>query len=1109
MYKHYETSDDVFVDREEYIEWMDDALVRCKEKSVVLHLKGIGGIGKSSLLKHWIRTKERTVRVDCEHYTEFYNRLNVLAKAAVLQGVNLQRFDVLWQIRQRFVEGVEPVKEEGREWAKDVVMAIPFIGSLASIGTALSAVGTKVTPKLKGRYGTVGKWLQERLGKDHIERLLEILWKEPRHAEFLYIDALLEDINSRKDINTPILFLLDHFEYVDSENAQWKYQGKKITQTELWSIFLSSLTNCVGVMAGRKPAVKREDLELEETELTELDRESCIEMLELQGVTDKELQDRIVSVSAGNPFVVDAICDMKDEGTIALDDIECLRADTLEEVRLKTWRRLFNMAGDLQDIINRAGLLPFFNRDLLSIVAPSLTTDMWDRLLRLSFVRDRDDGTWVFHDLVYELIIAELGSRLKSLTDEVSKLLEKSAEENNEKKLLGHALTVTAFYSEDAAISKAKEVISKHIRREETREAFEILETLRLKTKKGRAEQQGLLGWALEVESRYGEAEALLKDVIIILEDLVDRDFTNVGESLAFFLSELGNVMVWTRFSEGEDYFVRAMDIQRQLVEENPSQHSDQLAEILGLYGFLLANYLGRVEEAQKRAQESVDIFRKTENLERLPWALNILGTTQTDLIKRATSYQEAFDLQEKFAAQEPDNLKHKSMLAAIGHNFTWSLYFEGRIPEAEDMHKLVIRLREELAEINPQSFEWRVAWAWAIYGEFLWHTRQFTEAKEVNAKSLQMLEKFYEEDPDAARAALADSLMYLGRCRIVSGEYPEARSLIDRGIAITRNHLEQIKESYQTRNTMASQLSRISTEHHRKTLQKEQAENELKEAISIHREYKDRNPANRYLLGQTLSNMGAFHLCMGEDEKAEVALGEATAILREDREVMLLRSRVSYAESLCNYAIVKRREGNLDKASSIYQDALNLFQEIAKMNPIKGQYDYTLTLNNYALLLMEKGSHNDAMSNLQESLCIQKQWAEKEPELFDPILAISFNNQGILFAQIGKLTEAIHSFNEAIRIRRNLVKDMLDTNTVGLAISLHNLGIGLIKNNRSPDAEKSIGEAIELWKQLVVKIPEVFQPRLAKSLRLESLESESLDDSELWIVEEEPLHSW
>ncbi|MFW9964264.1 MAG: hypothetical protein ACFFCX_11910 [Candidatus Sifarchaeia archaeon] len=149
MYEHYEPSERVFVDREEYLDWMARALERCKEQSVVLHLRGIGGIGKSSLLNHWKSTVDDTIYLDCERHAEFYDRLNVVAKGAVNLGVNLRRFDVLWQIRLRFVEGLEPVREEGREWAKEVVMAIPFIGSLASIGSAIGAVGAKVGPKLK------------------------------------------------------------------------------------------------------------------------------------------------------------------------------------------------------------------------------------------------------------------------------------------------------------------------------------------------------------------------------------------------------------------------------------------------------------------------------------------------------------------------------------------------------------------------------------------------------------------------------------------------------------------------------------------------------------------------------------------------------------------------------------------------------------------------------------------------------------------------------------------------------------------------------------------------------------------------------------------------
>ncbi|MFX0108991.1 MAG: hypothetical protein ACFE7R_11955 [Candidatus Hodarchaeota archaeon] len=205
------------MNREEYLEWMNEALERCKEKSVVLHLRGIGGIGKSTLLNYWTRNIASAIRLDCQQYTEIYSRLDILAKGAVRIGVNLKRFDILWHIRKRFVEGTEPAIERGREWAKEVVMAIPFIGSLASIGSAIKSIGDSVAPKLKKRYGEVGQWLQDRLGSDYVERLLEILWKEPHHAEFLYLDALLEDINKRKNINIPLVLLFDHSENVDCD----------------------------------------------------------------------------------------------------------------------------------------------------------------------------------------------------------------------------------------------------------------------------------------------------------------------------------------------------------------------------------------------------------------------------------------------------------------------------------------------------------------------------------------------------------------------------------------------------------------------------------------------------------------------------------------------------------------------------------------------------------------------------------------------------------------------------------------------------------------------------------------------------------------------------
>ncbi len=465
MYEHYEAPERIFVDREEYIQWMNDALKRCKTQSVILHLQGIGGIGKSSLLNYWTRNYTYTIRLDCQQYTEFYSRLDILAKGAVQVGVLLKRFDILWHIRKRFVEGVEPATEKGRDWAKEVLVAIPFIGSLASIGSAIKAVSDNVAPKLRKKYGDVGQWLQDRLGSNYVERLLEVLWKEPTHAEFLFLDALLEDINNRKELDNPLLFLFDHSENVDCDELRWRYSGKKISEMELWYIFISQLENCIGVIASRRgvPTLTNKDLVVEEMELVELDSDSSIELIEKRGIANNALQDRIVSVSAGNPFVIDAICDMHEAEKISVDEIESLRAETLDEVRLKTWRRLFSHTKDLLNLVDRAGILPAFDRDLMNIVAPEMKTDQWERLIQLSFVKLREDGSRVLHDLALDLVRAELGSKLNTIVSEVSELLEKTSKESENPALLGIALSVKAIASEEDVIDEAKTIIHNFI----------------------------------------------------------------------------------------------------------------------------------------------------------------------------------------------------------------------------------------------------------------------------------------------------------------------------------------------------------------------------------------------------------------------------------------------------------------------------------------------------------------------------------------------------------------------------------------------------------------------------------------------------------------------
>jgi len=586
---------------------MSEALKRCKDKAVVLHLRGIGGIGKSSLLDHWTSTLDSTIRLDCLQYQDFYGRLNVLAKGATLLGVRLQRFDVLWQIRQRFVEGVEPVKETGREWAMEIAMAIPFIGSLASIGSAISAVGTKVAPKLKGKYGTLGKWLETRLGKNHVTRLLEIMWKEPRHAEFLFLDALLEDLNHRKKLDTPILFLFDHFEYVDSELTHWRYKTRKITETEIWYVFLSSLSNCVGVTASRLSALKKLEIIVEESDLLELDRESCIEMLELEGINDAEYQERIVSVSAGNPFIIGSICDMYEGGDLSLEDIEDIRGETLEEVRLKTWRKLFTEIQGLESMVDRAGLLHFFNRRILTIIIPELKTDQWNRLISLSFVRNLGKDMWVFHDLARELVAAELGDRIRGLANELIELLEEKSREESDYTLLGLARSVQALVSLDEALKE----ISDNDFLMASADSLQFLDSIRIDSVKGQAFINHLKGIKLfsmgrvaDGEHAYLEALELARSVVVDEQDINQAYVSNSLGSLGYLYFYTG------RFSESEEIIKESLKISRNLLKSHPNlqwpgppiqcMYSDTLSD----YGHLIARQ-GRFEEGTESWREA------------------------------------------------------------------------------------------------------------------------------------------------------------------------------------------------------------------------------------------------------------------------------------------------------------------------------------------------------------------------------------------------------------------------------------------------------------------------------------------------------------------------
>lgn len=989
MYKRFEPSEQVFVDREEHLEWMDGALKRCKNQAIVLQLSGIGGIGKSSLLDYWNRTIESTIRLDCRQYSDFYSRLNILAKGAVLLGIKLPRFDVLWQIRLRFVEGLEPVKEEGREWAKEILTAIPFIGSLANIGGAIGVISSKVAPKLKGRYGDLASWMHERLGGKHIEKLLEILWKNPSHAQYLFADALAEDVNSRKRIDEPILFMLDHYEHVDNESRNWRFGGKKITESELWCIFLSSLKNCVGVLATRQTfsSSPHEEINVEQIELTELDEKSCTELLDEQGVNEEKLQKRIVSVSGGNPFVIDAICDMLESGDVLLNDVDHLQAETLDEVRLKTWRRLFSHAEGLLELVNRAGLVPYFTKDIMAIILPSLTSDQWDRLCKLSFVREQSDGTYVLHELAKDLVVSELGNRLEEITNEVAGRLEMASEKESDLSLLGMAISVLSHFSVDDSMLKLQSSVDDLIEDGFVNEAFLLLSGTSFESDKGQAVARGLKGKVLVLADRYAEAEIELRVSIDYFQNLQDTKAGFDKDFMADCLTQLGSTL-WQLFDQtnARQSFLEAISIRRELANSFGQQYLKGLA--WSLVSLAWHTESTEPDEAEKLAIEAIDALNRiddTKNKSRLlvlgP-AYNALGVIQGNLFKwseQEDAMRNGLEIQRELLGLGLDSPGILSRTSSLCNNLGIALSIHGRETEARELFEEASYYRKKAAETQPEAYRRPMVTHLQNLGFMYLKIRKplvaegyFREANDIMEEELQ--------DVASDLGQLGYLLSGLAYVSLEKDELHKATGFSKRAVEIRRDLMESTpwgKGFGFALNTAGVVYSKLK--------KKSVAEESFKEAIKVLKETKMDPLHIPLILASCMNNYSVLLLQMGRLEEAIEEFGTAVQILRDYMKSAPELHPGWVAEILTNFAVVQKQNGNLDYSGELLEEALDFESKLVDIAPESYLYYKMHTLQVYSSLLRQKGDREEAKALLEESLSLAKKCSDLEMSMGEP----------------------------------------------------------------------------------------------------------------------------
>ncbi|MFW9910262.1 MAG: tetratricopeptide repeat protein [Candidatus Thorarchaeota archaeon] len=979
MYEHYEPSERIFVDRVEHLEWMEEAIKRCMDRSIVLSIRGIGGIGKSSLLEHWHDVYDGSILLDCGRITNFFDRLDALAKASVGLGIRLSRYDILWHIRQRFILGVEPAKESGREWAKEGAMSllqnVPFIGSLASIGVAISAIGTKLSPKLTGRFGEIGEWLQTRLGKNYMEKLLEILWKDPRHAEFLYLDALLEDINSRKDA-TPFIIMLDHFDDVDATTAHWRYRGTNVNEAELWYVFLASLSKSIAIVASRGPPPKQIfiDTIFEQKELSGLDEQSSRVLLNRKGITEENLQSKIANISKGNPYVVNSIFDLAQVCCATAEDAEELRSDTIDEVRLKTWRRLFKEADGLLYIIDRAGLVPYFNRNILSIIAPEMKSEQWDRIQKLSFVKQIPQENWTLHELARDLVLAELSDRLPLLATEVADLLEESTDTTPDIELLSLSLSVRALASESETILKAQEISKDLSEKWSHTEVLTVLNPLKLSTEEGQAYLFLLKGKSLTGLRRIVEAEQVISDALKIFRKLANDRPKEFRDELAETLVTLADLYTnSSRPQDADKIYREAIEIWRDIAKSQSASFRLNLAITLREYSWLL-HKMSRSREGEPVIDEALSIFQEISKEEpdvhthEIARSQLIKGAIYGALCPAAESeeaYQQSLILFRKLATKEPE--RFENYVAAVTNNLALLYHQTGRFSEAEDAFKEVVNLRRAGAKRAPHSFRSHLGVALLNYGWLLFDIQKMDVAESVFNEAYAIFSQLAADAPDVYQNAIAGSLTGLGVL-------------------------------------------------YRKTGRVREAESRLVEAIGKYREVAAKSP-ELYIdqLAFSLEQLGILLRNEGRVSEAEKVFSEALAIFRDAIEKHPAPFRIRECSgTLRNLSMLLRESSRFNDAEISIQDALSLLRKSHEEQPeIFARY-LVATLNSYALLLVNTEKLSRAEAALQEAISIMKAILPNAHMIYKQYLSRLYGNLAVLLRMAGRIPEAEAMLNEA-----------------------------------------------------------------------------------------------
>ena len=333
---------------------------------------------------------------------------------------------------------------------------------------------------------------------------------------------------------------------------------------------------------------------------------------------------------------------------------------------------------------------------------------------------------------------------------------------------------------------------------------------------------------AAQIQLSFGEARKFY-DRLIKLAPTIGHHF-----NYARLLQSLND------FDKARRHYEEALQVLRELSEQNPEAYNPNVAMILNNLGILLRS-TNELKQAQAHLEEAVQIYR------------GLLG----------------HNLEE-----------YKTALATILNNMGNLLRKTNELKQAQIYYEEALQIYRELSQQNPEDHKPGVAMTLNNLGILLKNANEFKKAQTFYKEALQIYRELSSQNPEAYKPHVATTLNNLGSLLLDANEHNQAQACYEEALLICRELSEQNPEAYKPRvamtlNNLSVLLSDIN--------ELQQARAYYEEALQIHRELAEDNPeVYKPDVAMTLNNLVLFYLDLKDEEDAETAYQEAHDIYQD-----------------------------------------------------------------------------------------------------------------------------------------------------------------------------------------------------------------------------------